>query len=592
MNHYGNAHIRAVPVLTVGRAPHPGTVGFDLGDAAAIAQIGAALLPAFGVKDKNVLRLADVASKGLSLAQAADKGNVRSAIQAGTQIAQRLSEQFKLGPEVQQAIAAAGEVGMGLAARELAKDMAGSLRAVNYYQREYDAAIAAGDMEKANQIYSTLYRARAQLAVDDLQLRRAKGEKVTIPLDLATEARQGPIRSVPGPLPDLPESVREDQPAAVAPKPAEPAAPAVPPAVVTPIARQASEPPPAVLPRASIPGATTLPALPRPAPANAPRVTAPGNQPEPPRPAAPPVQPRPTPAPALPRPTATPATPRPPLWKAPPRLPGSNVCVPGNAPVCDTRGTGFGTIRSSGDTSCCRIKPTERGVLIIEGSAVSAAPGAFWEAPAGDYYYVQCPDARKLTPEKWQFARPDNNGRIPACISTSGANMGQLIVPDEWSIELWSEPGFRGKTLELFEGRHNLEMMGWADKVQSMRIRGPWTIVDGLIANELGRQAKGWMTEKAHAGLLTPFRVAEGVINDPVRPEPPGRFDDEIPEWESSFRPGWEQRLSAMWTPGASVGRAMLANFTDSLKALDLLGFVTALKTKAEGIAAARRLTP
>lgn len=625
--HYGNMHLQAQPAGTVGRVPlppgHPGTVGFDLGDAAAIAQIGASLLPAFGVKDKTVLRLADIAGKGLNLAQAAQKGNIRTAIQAGTGIAQRLSEQFKLGPGVQKALQAASEVGMGLAARELTKNMQGSLRAVNYYQKAYDEAVVSGDMEKANELYSTLYRARAQLAVDDLQLRRASGEKVAIPLDLATEARQGPLHASPGPLPDLPKLLAKDKPEVVtsnanasakaqAQANANAAAaaqargqgwtppPPTPPAV--PVARQASEPPAPVLKRSAIPGANALPAMPRsaqPAAVTSDRLMAPGNQPaatvtpvqkpgllnqfqKPPVQIPgwkPPVQP-------LAQTSSHPL----PTYKPPVAQPAQLPCVPGQAPACPTRGTGFGTFRSSGDVSCCRIKPSERGVLIVEGSLSNAAPGNFWEAPAGDYYYIQCSDARQLTPEKWQLARPDDKGRIPACISTGGATMRELVVPEEWAVELWSEPGFRGQMIELLDGTHNLAARGWAGKVQSMRIRGPWTIVDGLISNELGRQAPGWMTEKAHAGLLTPFRVAEGVINDPLRPQPPTRFEDGIPEWQSAFRPGWEDRLKVMWTPESQVGRNMLTNFRDSLRALDLLGFVTALKTRAEGIAAARRV--
>lgn len=624
---YGNMHIQAHPPGTVGRMPdtvgHPGTVGFDLSDAAAIAQIGASLLPAFGVKDKTVLRLADIAGKGLSLASAADKGNVRSAIQAGTQIAQRLSEQFKLGPEVQRALEAASQVGMGLAARELTKNMQSSVRAVNYYQKQYDEAVASGEMEKANEMYSTLYRARAQLAVDDLQLRRAAGEKVAIPLDLATEARQGPLHASPGPLPPLPGMVDKDKPALVSSNASNAAkaqaqtnaqaaadakargvawTPPAPPPTAVPVARPTSTPPPPVLKRSSIPGANALPAMPTRVPpggAATDRLTVPGEAPPTPAvvqpvPRTQPVQSAPRPQPAWKPPAPAPALPRPtsriPGFPPSVQPPAANVCVPGNSPACNTRGTGFGTIRSTGDTSCCRIKPTERGVLIVEGSMGNATPGAFWEAPAGDYYNIQCTDARRLTPESRQFERPDGKGRIPACISTGGADMSQLVVPEDWSVELWSEPGFGGQVLELFEGKYDLRVKGWADKVKSMRIRGPWTIVDGLISNELGRQAEGWMTQKSRAGLLTPYRVADAVMNDPLRPESPARFDDPIPEWQSAFRPGWEERLKPMWTPGSGVGSNMLSNFRVSLQDLDLMGFVLGLKTRAEGIAAAQKL--
>lgn len=598
---------------------YPGSVGISLGDISAVANIATAFVPLF-VKDQRANNIVAAARGALSTAAAAERGDVSAAIKAGTQTAQSIAQAAGADARVQAALAQAGEAGQALAEQKLAEDYQGSQRTVAVLRQNLEAARQRGDLNAQAQIGMQLYRAEAQSLLDGLQLRRARGEAISIPADLVQQAQQGPIRPWGGIYPifvppegtpaapaapatcppgysrfstaqiqaytqaGTPVTVAETLPdGSVCARVQGVEAPACPPDMVRMTSAEiqaavqagtqlevgetfadgtacvrTAVPTPAPPPAAPLPGAP-----PAPVPGYAPPAGLPAFQvPQVPAPAVPAPPPA---APGLPGARPIPAARPIPGPFAVPGVPAvpiedeESVCDPEAAGRCARALSRFGTYESARRLSCCRLLPSGRGVVLAEFAEASENwPGRYTEVPAADYWYLPCAAAERLTPAASVVQLPGLEPVAP-CVPILGSEFSTVIVPQGWLIRLYDQYGFRGEVISLTAGSHDLARRGWANRARSVQVRGPWTLRDGVIFDALRQREKGWATEDVAGGLKF-SNVLQALRNDPARPVGAGRTKQMV-SWVSSYGPGYGQRLAVARNAFDPGSRALIENF-------------------------------
>lgn len=197
---------------------------------------------------------------------------------------------------------------------------------------------------------------------------------------------------------------------------------------------------------------------------------------------------------------------------------------------------------------CCSPKITGRGVVLAEHEpGYKKFPGRAAEVPAWDYYHSECDSAMKLTPEKEKIKDQDlpEITYVPCADLPGGYISGVMVLPN-WKIKLYESPaGFSSNSIELGPGLHALASgpIKYNDRNVSMKIRGPWTYQDALIAKALKDKKKGWITSYM-SGTPTDEQLVQLVTLDPLRPKPPQDFNAKMKTYLSIWRPGWFFRLS------------------------------------------------
>lgn len=468
------------------------TVGIDLGLVKSIADVATSLLPAI-TKDKKVLQIANLAKSGLGIAASADAGSISNAIQQGTQAAKGALDLFGVRSQDTDRILNA--------ARGLAQ-----------VASPFEEAQREAQKFRADLIAQGIPPQRADL-LSQQQFQRRLQELTGLRQPQPEPQPQPQPRQQPQPQPQPPQQPGMFQPAPLpGPQQVSPIQPQPP----TQRQQPPLQAPPTSQPFQTLPG-TNVPmpgGTAQPDMAMVDRLVPAGNGAN--------VQPR------APRGNPVPE------------------CDPLKAGPCRQRYSRFGTMESRGQNqSCCRTRPTGRGVIVAEHAGDSDLwPGGFWEAPAGDYYYISCGQAEELTPEFGQIEVPYRRGTEQACLRTGGTGISSMVIPEDWSVKVFSKPNFRGESIELYEGEHNLDALGWGDRVFSMKVRGPWTVVDGLIFEALNRRLDGWATENLRKSPSV-RDIVSAILLDPRRPEPPIDFDEDVESYPSSYGQNWKELLRA-----------------------------------------------
>lgn len=197
----------------------------------------------------------------------------------------------------------------------------------------------------------------------------------------------------------------------------------------------------------------------------------------------------------------------------------------------------------SGGGECCNPFPKSsgRGVIVTDHAAgYKRYPGQFAEIPAGNYYKLDGKgvprDQMILKPASANQIRRDMYKIAPRMFADK--SISSMLVPDGWAVEIFSEPGFKGKTKTFGPGFHRFPEMGWNDQIRSMRVRGPWSIHDRLHSEMFKNKAAGWITERARKPVSSDMILALSGL-DSLRPKQPG-----YQPFDSVWRPGWYLRLS------------------------------------------------
>ena len=213
----------------------------------------------------------------------------------------------------------------------------------------------------------------------------------------------------------------------------------------------------------------------------------------------------------------------------------------------EKKGNCSATIAADGSRSgggvCCNPFPgsSGRGVVVtLAASGYKRFPGKFNEIPAGNYYNIagsgvprdqmvlRAPSANQIRRDMYKFA--------PRMFQDN--HIHSMLVPNGWAVEIFDKSGFQGKRQVLGPGFHNVADMGWADKISSMRVRGPWSIHDRLYSEAFKGKTAGWITERARK-TINPDMILALTGLDPLRPKQPG-----YQPYDSVWRPGWYLRLS------------------------------------------------
>lgn len=194
-----------------------------------------------------------------------------------------------------------------------------------------------------------------------------------------------------------------------------------------------------------------------------------------------------------------------------------------------------GRERTSG--KCCNPARSGMGVVFTEhGPGYKHFPGRFAiEVPAGDY--VARNDKEAADQSVLYEGFPNISLGLPG--RTSG-----VIVPPGFSVRIYANPDFQGKTKDFGEGAHNLGDAGFHN-VGSAKVRGPWTVWDARQGESLYLRRTGWITSWMQR---EPKReeIVSLLAGDVARPIPPSSLDEAVIPWETTWNPSWATNLETL----------------------------------------------